>query len=87
MDSSDVSTLIELGKFYFINQKFDEAIKEFKKVIKLEPSNIDAYYNAGLAYEALNNVESAREYYEKTLALDATHVRAKEHIDKILGSD
>jgi hypothetical protein len=31
MDSSDVSTLIELGKFLFINQKFDDAIKEFKK--------------------------------------------------------
>lgn len=87
MKESDLQTLIELGKFYFLNQKFEESIKEFKKAIEIDPLNIDAHYNAGLAFEAINKQDVARDYYEHVLSLDEKHVRAKEHIDKITGND
>ncbi|HCJ67042.1 MAG TPA: hypothetical protein DHV62_06895, partial [Elusimicrobia bacterium] len=44
-------TLLEMGKFYFLNGKYKEAIAELEKVVKLNPKNSEAYYNLGLVYE------------------------------------
>ncbi|MFC1546359.1 tetratricopeptide repeat protein [bacterium] len=84
---SKVDELIELGKFYFINQKFEQAKKEFKRVLKLEPKNIEAFYNLALAYEATNDNDLAKKYYEQVLELDIKHKLAKEHLHKIIGSE
>jgi tetratricopeptide (TPR) repeat protein len=76
--------LYELGKFYFINKKFDQAIIEFKKVLKLDPDNIDVYYQLGLCCEALNNIEDARSYYKKVLEHKPKHALAAEHLEKLI---
>lgn len=34
---------MELGKFYFLNNKYEEAVAEFKKVLDANPSNSEAY--------------------------------------------
>jgi len=78
-------SLIELGKFYFINGKYDKAIEEFKKAIELNPRNSETYYNLGLVYEAKNNIEEARKMYEKSVEIDPNNKLAKEHLEKIVG--
>lgn len=58
-----------MGLIYMNNAKFTEAIGEFKKATKMEYSKMDgvnsyrAYYNIGVIYECLGQIEKAKRYY------------------------
>jgi superkiller protein 3 len=80
----DEVELIEMGKFYFLSGKYDEAIREFEKVIKLNPRSADAYFNIGVAREAQNDMESARKIYEKVIKLVPGHQSARGRLDKLI---
>ncbi len=84
-ENSVEQELIELGKFYFLNQKYDQAIEEFQKVIKINSKNPLVFYNLGIVYEAKNMIEKASRMYRRTLELKPDHVFAKEHLDKLVG--
>ena len=75
---------IEKGKFYFLNEKYDSAIKEFKEALKMDKDNPEVLYSLGVAYESSNQLSEARESYLKTLDLDPDHRLAKEHLDKMI---
>jgi len=83
--SKDEVDLIEMGKFYFLNGKYEEAISEFEKALKINPKNEDIYFNMGIVKEANNDRGAARKMYEKTLILQPDHKSAKEHLDKLVG--
>ncbi|MFB3853621.1 MAG: tol-pal system YbgF family protein [Vicinamibacterales bacterium] len=57
-----------IGKTYFNDGKFEEAVSAFNKVITDHPGDpitlASAYYNRGLAQERLGQVAAARESYE-----------------------
>jgi len=74
----------EKGQFYFINGKYDNAIKEFIRALKLQPDNAEALYSIGIAYEGTNGYEKARESYLKALKSDPNHEPAKEHLNRLL---
>lgn len=79
-----IDALIELGKFYFLNEKYELAIKEFKEALKIEKNNTEVLYSLGIAYESTNKLFEARSAYLKTLELDTEHKLAKEHLDKMI---
>lgn len=81
----DESDLMEMGKFYFINNKYSEAISEFNKVVDINPGCAEAYYNIGLIYEARHELDLAKHMYEKALAIDPDYDIVKEHLNKIVG--
>ena len=83
--SKEEIDLVEMGKFYFISGKYDEAIEEFEKVVKINPKNADAYFNIGMVKEAKNDSSGAKKMYEKTLEIIPDHKTAKKHIDKLVG--
>ncbi|MDR3281757.1 MAG: tetratricopeptide repeat protein [Endomicrobium sp.] len=76
---------IELGKFYFLNNKYDEAIYEFKKVLEINSRNAEAYYNIGLIKEASNLVEEAKEMYLKALHIDPNYKIVRDKFNKLVG--
>lgn len=80
----EVETIIEVGKFYFLNQKFDEAIAEYKKAIALDPKCIDAFYNLGITLEAISDQDAARDVFAKVLELDPANKGAQEHYDRLV---
>lgn len=82
---SQEELILETATLYFLNSKFDESIEEFKKVLKLNPANIEAYCGLGLIYENKKQAEEAKKMYEKTLLLDKTNKVAKEHLNKLIG--
>lgn len=53
-----------------------KAVKEYKKSLKLNPSQIDAMINLGLSYKALEQKEEALEIAQKALNLKPDHSRA-----------
>ncbi|MDI6640735.1 MAG: tetratricopeptide repeat protein [Elusimicrobiota bacterium] len=77
--------LIEAGKFYFVNTKFDKAIEEFKKALKFNPNDPEIYYNLGLAYESKGELDEARKMYEKAVEINPNYSLAKEHLSKLIG--
>ncbi|MEA3506258.1 MAG: tetratricopeptide repeat protein [Elusimicrobiota bacterium] len=82
--SEKLEDLLEKAKFYFLNNKYRDAIKEYKKALKIEEENTEVLYNLGVAYESANQAELARETYNLTLKIDPGHKLAKEHIDKMI---
>lgn len=77
--------ILETATLYFLNSKFDEAIEEFKKVLKLNPASVEAYCGLGLIYENKKQAEEAKKMYEKTLLLDKSNKVAKGHLNKLIG--
>jgi tetratricopeptide (TPR) repeat protein len=76
---------IELGKFYFLNDKYDEAVSEFKKVLEINPGNAEAYYNIGLIKESSNQMDKAREMYSKALAIKPDYKIVRVRLNKLIG--
>ncbi|OGS22676.1 MAG: hypothetical protein A2252_03610 [Elusimicrobia bacterium RIFOXYA2_FULL_39_19] len=77
--------LLEMGKFYFVNGKYDQAIDEFRKAVKINPVKAEIYYNLGLVYESKNIVSEAKEMYEKALSIEPNYKLAKEHLERLVG--
>ncbi|OIO72550.1 MAG: hypothetical protein AUJ85_09745 [Elusimicrobia bacterium CG1_02_37_114] len=77
--------LLEMGKFYFVNGKYDQAIDELKKAIEINSGNPEIYYNLGLVYESRNQPEEAKKMYKKAIAISPKYKLAKEHLDKLIG--
>ncbi len=76
---------LDIGKLYFLNQRYDEAMPAFKKVIEIEPENPQGYYNLGLVFESKNMLLEAKEMFTKTLELDPKFKPAEEHLSKLVG--
>ncbi len=85
LTKADEDCVIDLGKFYFLNGKYDAAIGEFMKAQEFDPENDDVYYNLGIAYEAKNELSKAKEKYLKCLELNDKHALARERLDKLVG--
>lgn len=84
-NKEDEQTVIELGKFYFLNGKYKEAVEEFQKVLKFNPRNDEAYYSLGLVYETQGKTDDARQMYEKALKINDKYELAREHLNKLIG--
>ncbi len=84
-EQKNIEDLFETGKFYFLNNKYDEALKIFEQLLKLEPKNPEVYYHIGLIKEAKNDFSEAKKMFLKTLKLQSDHKLAKKHLNKLLG--
>jgi len=60
----------DLGKKLRDEGKYEEAIKEFKESIKLNPNNPKAYYRIGQIYLKLEKYDDAIDYFEQSLKID-----------------
>ncbi|MDR2437027.1 MAG: tetratricopeptide repeat protein [Endomicrobium sp.] len=83
-DSKEIDYM-ELGKFYFMNNKFGEAIAEFKKVLELNPSSSEALYNIGLIKEVSKLPNEAKDMYSKALAINPDYKIARDRLNKLIG--
>ena len=55
-------------------KKYEEAINDYDKAIKLEPNNSYFYYKKGLAYEKIGKYEEAVNNYNKAIKLEPDDV-------------
>ena len=60
----------ELGKDYYKQNQWSQAVAAFQKVIELDPTYQAAYANLGAAYHRQNNLDLAIAQYQKALELN-----------------
>lgn len=48
-----------LGKYYFNNQNYGEALNNFEKALEINPNFIEAGHNLGIAYYKLGQIDNA----------------------------
>lgn len=84
-DNQSKDDLLEPGKFYILNNQYDEALKFFIERLKEDENNPEIYYHLGLIYEAKNEFNTAKEMYEKVLSISPNHKLAKKRLDNLLG--
>ena len=63
----------DLGKFYFNNSRYNDAIPVFKKVIELTPDNYKGYNNLGAMYYSLGQWDDASAMFERSYAISPTY--------------
>lgn len=85
MENKEVTELIEQGKFYFLNKRYNEAILEFQKALKLDPKNARILYELGAAHEGNGDIEITKVLYLKALEIDPKLKEAQERLDELVG--
>ncbi len=63
--------------------KYQEAIKDFKEALRIDPEDAAIYYNIGVVYNQQGKKEEASSYFEKALNHDPTLTEAKEALEKL----
>jgi tetratricopeptide (TPR) repeat protein len=64
------------GNRFFKEEKFKEAVLEYNKVIKKEPTNIDVYYYRGEVYYATNNFNLALRDFQQIINRSPNNIEA-----------
>lgn len=59
---------LELGKIYFDDKQYQQAILEYEKAIRIKP-DLEGYYRLAQAYGKVGNQEKARQASDLALAL------------------
>jgi len=61
----------DLGRTYFLMRRYRTAIREFRKVIAIDPEDVEANYNLMLCYNGLGNANRARAFEVRYLRFKA----------------
>ena len=75
------------GQTKYIDNRYDEAITDFDKVIELNPEKADAYYNRGLSKFRLADLESEKGNTEKARALYEAGIEDSTQVIKRIPED
>ena len=68
-DRNNTEALYALGRIYYQQNRFPEAVEQLKRVVELEPDNYKAHDNLALAYDALWQDADALRHFFKALDL------------------
>ncbi|WHY91214.1 tetratricopeptide repeat protein [Neobacillus cucumis] len=66
---NDSKARVDLGYAYFLNEDYDEAIKQYKTALDLDKNNFDAYFNLGLAYKEENRNDDTLQMAQRATEL------------------
>ncbi len=64
------------GTRLYAEGRYDEAIEEFQKAIKIDPTYLDAYVNLGAIYFKQGDYQKASSQYETVLRYQPYHIKA-----------
>jgi tetratricopeptide (TPR) repeat protein len=78
-----------LGKAtnFFFKQDYQNAIKEYSLELQSKPNDARIYFNLGVCYEKLNELENAITSYKTAIEKDPNMKEAQEAINRLQNSD
>ena len=68
--ANEAPVYVDRAIIHYQDKKFDEALKELRRALELDPQNTDALYYEGLAYAASNRAGAAQAAWEKARGLN-----------------
>jgi tetratricopeptide (TPR) repeat protein len=68
-DSNNIYAQLSLGRASLMSNQLEKAIEHFKKVVSLQPNNIEAIFRVAEIAEQMGNKKEAIEWYTKVLPL------------------
>ena len=77
-DSPDVKQDLERGLVFLNSTQYNQAVAAFKRVIKADPSLVEAHYGLGQAYLELAAFDDAKAAAEEVLKRKPNHREARE---------
>ena len=83
--SKEPAALLALGKSAFLSECYAEAVEAYTRCIALDPRNAAAYYNLGVAWQALGKPREANRAFVKALEIDPKH-KAAQHALNLLAA-
>lgn len=76
--------LEELGNILLFTKDYPGAIEILNSVNSLDNRNYNALYNTGYCYHILNNMDKAKEYYYRSLAINPFHINTLNNLGLLL---
>jgi tetratricopeptide (TPR) repeat protein len=68
--------LYNIGTNYYNLAKYDDALRYYQRAVEIDPENLDALYQLGLAHLTMGNKSDSIAQFEKYLEKDAESGRA-----------
>ena len=68
--ASDVLNHFNSGVNFYNQKEFSKAIQAYQKVIKLDPTYVEAYNNLGIVYQTMGDVNGAFGAYQKSTEIN-----------------
>ncbi len=66
-------TRVQLGNLYFDAERYPEATQWYEAALKVDPKNVNASTDLGIAYYYSNQPDRALAQFDRSLAIDPTH--------------
>lgn len=67
----DIKTLLQRGGMGMMSEDYRKAISNYSEVLKLEPNNVEALKNLGVAFSATGRSDKAKDYLERAYRVDS----------------
>jgi cytochrome c-type biogenesis protein CcmH/NrfG len=72
-NASDAETRVLLGNLYFDSERYAEAAQWYEAALKIDPKNVNASTDLGIAYYYSNQPDRALAQFDRSLAVDPRH--------------
>ena len=80
IDSSSIESYVNLGAAYLRLEKYDEALKNWKKVLRLDPHHVATHLNLGNCYFQMGLLNLAIRQWIKTISLNEQSIMAHKNL-------
>ncbi|MFH1007990.1 MAG: tetratricopeptide repeat protein [Candidatus Latescibacterota bacterium] len=78
--SETIRTHYNLGVTYQKQGQLSQAMKEYEKVVQLDPSNVEAHNNLGLIHKDMGELDAAMAEYQKAISINPDHWKAHHNL-------
>jgi type IV pilus biogenesis/stability protein PilW len=82
-DKIHIMNYMDDGMGYLLIGLYDQAIKEYRKIIKDDPDNMAAIFHIGWAYEEKGDFDQAEVFFKKVIELNPEHSDVYNHLGLI----
>jgi tetratricopeptide (TPR) repeat protein len=72
-NAGDAATRVALGNMYFDAARYPEAVRWYEDALTIDPRNVNASTDLGIAYYYSNQPDRALAQFERSLAIDPRH--------------
>ncbi len=81
--ASEAQKLFREGYAASMAREWDNAIRLYGESLKLDPGNVNAYFQRGITFEVAGRLEDAIRDYQRVLKLKPDHYLALEYLAKL----